>query len=808
MARLILKSPYMKPGGGNRAGNYVRYIATREGVEMAEDTSAHLPATDEQKKQITRCIKKYADSKELLEYADYLSNPTRGNAYALLDCIAEIHNEKLPERDVYLKYISERPGVEKVGTNGLFTDEGVPIVLSQVQKEMNESQSNIWTHIISLHREDAERLGLNTADAWMHLLRSQRNMIAQQMKITPENFRWYAAFHNESHHPHVHMMAYSINPNEAYLSKQGIETIKSNLAKEIFRQDLLQIYQKQTDYRDELRQESRQRLTEIVDEINRGGLQNPRMQEMMVQLSDKLSTTTGKKVYGYLKPEVKKLVDSIVSELCNDERIQELYRLWYEMREDVLRTYTDKFPERIPLEKNKEFKSIRNAVIQQAMKISIKEAPNLLMDLTINADQHEMESIETFFQSAVRFAEELPAQVEQETPSRPSRNRKGIVNWWTDEYRLARKMLCGGKDELPRPEKAYGLLTAEAERGNPLAMHDLGRMLHLGQGCDKNEIQAQDWFEKAYNGFYQIEQTAQDPGYWQYRIGKMHADGYGVEQDFQEAADWYEQAIAWNNPFAAYALGSMYHYGRGVEKNEDRAFELFRLAAEHPKNPNAYAQYQLGLMCSEGVGTEENRTAAEKWYRLAYQGFLKVEQTMPDDKLYYRLGCMNLYGLGTEVNIELAERYFHKAAVMGNVDAVYGMGKLNLETDVEQAIRYFELAAKQGHSYAEYQLGKIYCFGQGIPRNLETGMEWLKSSAEHGNSHATVLLRHVQDDLSTMTLKLSFGLLQGLAEMIETRAEAQYEHRRHIDSKLKRQINEKKQRLGQRTQEEYQGMHM
>lgn len=205
----------------------------------------------------------------------------------------------------------------------------------------------------------------------MHLLRSQRNRIAQQMKIAPENFRWYAAFHNSGNHPHVHMMAYSVDPNEAYLSKQGIETIKRNLAQEIFRQDLLQIYQKQTDLRDELRQESRNRITEIVNEINHGSFDNPQMQIMMVQLADRLEKVKGKKQYGYLNTATKKLVDAIVAELTKDNRIQELYSLWYEQKEDVLRTYTDKMPERIPLEQQKEFKAIRNAVVRAALTIHL-----------------------------------------------------------------------------------------------------------------------------------------------------------------------------------------------------------------------------------------------------------------------------------------------------------------------------------------------------------------------------------------------------------------------------------------------------
>ena len=374
MARLILKSPYLKPGGKKSPGGYLKYIATREGVEMAEDTSRHLPATAEQQKQIAKLLKQYKDGKDSHEYQDFLDKPTRSNASAFINSVLELHGDA-PQRDVYLRYIDERPG-----SNGLFTDEGVPIVLSQVQQEMNDHPGNIWTHIISLRREDAERLGYNTPDAWMHLLRSQRNMIAQQMKIRPENFRWYAAFHNEGHHPHVHMMAYSMNPNEAYLTTKGIETIKSNLAQEIFRQDLMQIYQKQSDLRDELRQESRDRITEIVDKINHGSFDNPQMQMMLIQLADRLAKAKGKKQYGYLNASTKKLVDAIVAELAGDSRIQELYSLWYEQREDVLRTYTNKMPDRIPLEQEKEFKPIRNAVVQAALRLQLPQEELPLLD--------------------------------------------------------------------------------------------------------------------------------------------------------------------------------------------------------------------------------------------------------------------------------------------------------------------------------------------------------------------------------------------------------------------------------------------
>ena len=553
MARLILKSPYLKPGGKKSPGGYLKYIATREGVEMAKDTSCHLPATAEQQKRITKLLKQYKDGKDSHEYQDYLANPTRCNADAFISGIMELHGDA-PQRDVYLKYIDERPG-----SNGLFTDEGVPIVLSQVQQEMNQHPGNIWTHIISLRREDAERLGYNTPDAWMYLLRSQRNMIAQQMKIAPENFRWYAAFHNEGHHPHVHMMAYSIDPNEPYLTGKGIENIKSGLAKEIFQQDLLQIYQKQTDLRDELRQESRDRITEMVNAINHGSIDDPQIQRMLVQLADRLGNTKGKKQYGYLNAGTKKLVDAIVAKISRDSRIQELYSLWYEQKEDVLRTYTNKMPERIPLEHQKEFKAIRNAVVQAAMQLHIPP-------------------------------EELPL-------SDPVPPRVDFVD--------------DGSEGYPK-------------------------------------------------------------------------------------------------------------------------------AAESLRKPD-------------------------------------VE---PDPEV---------------------KQFRHEAAIHGSVDAVYGVGKQYLKTDIQKAISMFELAAEQGNSYAEYQLGKLYCFGQGVPQNLEVGMEWLKASASHGNEYASVLLEKVQNHIHRQTTSAVLGLFRGLAGMIQSSANEHIHRRNSIDRKLRQKIEEKKQAHGQRS---------
>ena len=225
----------------------------------------------------------------------------------------------------------------------------------------------MYTIIISLRREDAERLGFDNGSRWRDMLRTQTQALSENLRIPMGHLKWFAAFHNESHHPHVHLIAYSTVESEGYLTKQGVQKLRSSFAKDIFAQDLLCIYEKQTEHRNQLRSESKDVLAEIASQVNAGGYSNQHLEELLLQLARRLSRTKGKKVYGYLKADVKAIVDSIVDEIAKDNRISALYDLWYEQRENVLRTYNNSLPERILLSQNKEFKAIKNAVIQAAI---------------------------------------------------------------------------------------------------------------------------------------------------------------------------------------------------------------------------------------------------------------------------------------------------------------------------------------------------------------------------------------------------------------------------------------------------------
>lgn len=372
MARLILHSPYYKPSRSKAFAGYVSYIATRSGVQMPENTKRHKPATQKQRELVAELIRTIPPSKDFFEYADYVQKPTIKNASEFIGRVMDTYPEAVQDRKDYVQYVATRPGVQKTAQHGLFTDYGVPVVLDQVAKEVGSHAGNVWTHIISLRREDAERLQFNNVKAWQNLLCAQRNEIARHMKIKPENFRWYAAFHNQTHHPHVHMIAYSVDPKEPYLTKKGIQEIKSSLAAEIFKADLYSLYRRQTQYRDRLKQDAEQIIDDAILHFYTAAA-NPAMEMLLGKLAEKLKNTSGKKVYGYLPPDTKALVDTLIDEIASDKGIQKLYDLWYEQKFEILRTYTDEMPNKVPLSENKEFRSLKNIVIREALTLDRQE---------------------------------------------------------------------------------------------------------------------------------------------------------------------------------------------------------------------------------------------------------------------------------------------------------------------------------------------------------------------------------------------------------------------------------------------------
>lgn len=376
MSRVRFMSPYLKGGRDTaKLSNRARYIATRPGVEVLRGAHSDQPATKKQQAYIQRLLRDFPGAEELLEYEDYCSTPTQANANTFIRQVQEDFAEPMSRMENYLDYVSHRPGVQLDGEHGLWCAEGKVGNLSQAVREVAEYTGNVWTPVVAIRREDAERLGYNDADSWRELVCACAPEIARGYKIPLEHLRWYAAFHRKEDSVHIHMVVFSSDPREGYLTRQGIRQVKSAFGRRIFQQDLIHVYAQKTEYRDTLGRDAERAMAELITQMETGQLQNERLEQLVVELAQRLHNTRGKKVYGYLPPKTKAVVDAIVDELAKDERVAAAYDLWNQMREEVCRTYSEQLPERLPLSRQKEFKPVRNMVIREVLQLGQSEHP-------------------------------------------------------------------------------------------------------------------------------------------------------------------------------------------------------------------------------------------------------------------------------------------------------------------------------------------------------------------------------------------------------------------------------------------------
>ena len=568
MARLIVKSPYIKCGGGSRgAGGYLRYIGTRERVELLPDDRA---PTRKQEQLVRDLARDYPDMKSLGEYTDYSAQPTKANASALISTALETHWEDAQRSDVYMKYIATRPRAERLGSHGLFGDEDY-VDLNAAMEELDHYTGNVWTHIISLQREDAARLGYDSAKAWRDLLRAHRNDVAAAMHIPPQDFRWYAAFHDEGHHPHVHMMAWSVKPGQAYLSRDGIRQIKSQLANDVFKHEMLQLYEQKSVSRDELVREARRALMDVAREIRRGIADAPELEDQIQGLAQTLNTTEGKHKYGYLKKPAKRQVDEIVDALENFPTVSECYDRWLELQSQVDSYYKDERRARLKLSEQKEFRAIKNAVIKIADQIS---AGTLTFEDERMRD--EPDEFPQAFSAYHRLREaitdtEVPLDVRDdcvEELTQLAEDGEGYA-----QYFLGKLYRDGGL-LTPDDELAEKWFRRAAENGLDCASYVLGKLLQ-GQG---RVDEAKECYDTS---------AAQGNEYAEYRLAKLYLTGKGVPKDAERALELLEASAEQGNQYAEYALGKLYLDGTLVRKDMTRGMAYMERAAQHG---NAYAQ--------------------------------------------------------------------------------------------------------------------------------------------------------------------------------------------------------------------------
>ncbi len=720
MPKIIVTSRFIRAGNHSKLNNYVKYIATREGVELTEQ-------------------------KDLQQNID---------------------------REILINYLGTRPSVVKQGTHGLFSDTDEPIVLDKAAKEVAQHDGTVWTHIVSLRRDDAERMGYNTLDMWRDLVRRHISDIAGAQKISAQNIRWYAAFHNKETNPHVHIVMYSVDPKEGYLTNAGIEKIRSAFANDIYRNELQNLFQQQTAVRNSIRNDAEQLMNSFVKDLQNTHEVSPMQQDLIIKLSEQLQRTKGKKVYGYLQPEVKKTVDQIVVELAQTPALQKMYALWCELEQQKYSTYTSAAPSFLPLEDNKAFKPIKNSVIRAVLNMDI--SPELEIPIpSITPDEVEETSDEP-----------------QENISAESYHMN-----WRGDYKTACSLMYDGDYE-----NALALFQEEADKGNVPAMYNIAKMYQRGQLGEENIPKAQEYYARTLKGFLFLESSAgkMQPYVW-YNIGKLYNLGYGTEQNYTEAFKWFHKAAIAGNHYAGYSLGGLYNYGNGTEQDCEKAFEWYKKSAD---KHNAYGCYEAAKMLRDGIGTEQNPEQSEKYFRDAYRGFLKMDNKNADDKLLYRLGAMTLKGIGCTAYPEKAAEYFRRSAEMNNKYALCEYGKMLTEgdvisQDVQQGIVVLKRSAELGHSAASYALGKIYLFGKGVERDTDLAREWLTISAESGNEYAMHLLENMDRFYQTAVQNAAFTMLKAFGRLVS----ADYKRisrgqKYHTEHKLKTAIRRKKEALG------------
>ena len=570
MARLIVKSPYIKCGGGNSAGGYMRYIATRERVELIQNDR---PPTRKQEQLIAKLVKDFPDAKEMGEYGDYQEHPTKANASAFISQALEENWSDVQKSDGYMKYIATRPRAERLGAHGLFGDKD-GVELDKAMAELENYTGNVWTHIISLKREDAERLGYDNARAWRNLLRAHRNDIAAAMNIPPQDFRWYAAFHDEGDHPHVHMMAWSVKPGQAYLSQDGIRQIKSKLTNDIFQQEMLHLYEQKTVSRDQLVREARQAMRELVQQMRTRICDHPEAERLMQELALQLETVKGKKSYGYLPKKQKALVDEIVDQMEQLPTVAECYEQWWQLQGQVEDFYSEKERHRPPLSRQKEFRQIKNAVIQEAETIRLGEIT------------FEDETLD------LRQGDEVD-------------NGKD-VSW---DFRTLRMDVQDEYSSLAERDDAVESMRELAENGDIHAQYFMGELYRDGPLLPPDWVMARYWFDKAAKQGYAAAQ---------YALGKLYLSDDASVHDPELGIQWLEYAAYNGNHYASYRLGKEYLKGEVVRKDTRKAMDHIYTSAQAG---NPHAQYLLGKLLLQGKVIDQDKEESIQWLtRAAEQG--------------------------------------------------------------------------------------------------------------------------------------------------------------------------------------------
>jgi len=707
MPKIIVTSRYLKSGSKKNLANYVKYIATREGSVAMKNIDENAPATKNQQELILSLLNDFPDSKELFEYEDYVKKPNFKNGSALISEVIDRNMDRLTNRENYVGYLANRPGSVKFGSHGLFNEKNEPINLEKVAKEVADHDGNVYTHVVSLRRIDAQKMGYDNLTAWRELVKRQIPNIAKNSKINMANLKWYAAFHDKKTNPHVHIIVYSTNEREGFLTNHGIEKIRSGFANDIYSDELLHLYEQQTDLRNILKKESEQLMKGLAEKISQDNDFDPELMNLVSKLHDQLAESKGKKVYGFLKSDVKKTVDEIFIRLANNESIKKMYDLWCEMEQQKHDVYSSAKVDFPSLVDNKEFRSVKNMIVQTVLQMDFQvpeieaEMPEPDLDTILPIDE-EVEAVDD--------------SVENSTPNK-------LYIKWSDSYKEAHKLILS-KESMPDDyQKAEKLLLSESN--NVLAFYDLGKLYSMEKSGLKDDEKSFEFYEKALQRFIQIEPKAKKiKPYLQYQIDMMYFKGLGIPVNNQNAAEYFEKSAELGNQYAKRLLAFEYISSKNFEQNIDKGILLLN---EFADSGDDFACYKLG-------------------------------------KIYLQ-----------------KEKY-----------------------DIKKAITYFERSAEK-NMWSSYQLGRLYFFStDGLKKDKEKAIQFLNLSAEQGNDYAQNFIDNTEQFENEMLANTIFRLFVNLSRCIEDDYHHKFQSgRKMIDSKLRRLIQEKKQSLGIKNEQNF-----
>ncbi|QNK41569.1 MobP3 family relaxase [Caproicibacter fermentans] len=765
----------------DQARNFVNYVATREGVslnfnslELSEE-ELNRKATIRQEHTIDGLLREVPAAKDTFEYEDYKNNPTIGNASELIARAAEMgfgetqtgKTVGIDEAKNYVEYVAKRPGAVREGAHGLFSS--TPnLDLDKIADEVAAYQGRIWRNVISIRREDADKLGYDTQKPWKEAVQQQIDTIAKNFHIPPEHLCWYAGMHNTGHHPHIHLFVYSTNPKEGHLNETGIKNIKRGFSKVIFADERLHLYEQ----KDEAREKLKSQVDELLSHLDLSGSQFPdhqaeKIYQNLLQLGSAVQNQPGRHFYKYLSKDLKQQTDQLLTELASAPDIKKLYALYCEQQQSLERMYVNE-PSELPISENKELYFLKNKVIQHAEKLAgavIGVDPANETSKTSDSDPSgkkqndipaENELFETILPSSEPTDEENINSLWKNVPPEPESNEPDEESEGPYLEALPEEPEPSPQDDISSmsvfelQEKAIGL------NGNASARYELAKRFFYGQGVDRDYEKARMWFGLAADSGHTLAK---------YQLGKMYLYGIGIEKDlnlgkeycldvFYDITNELQQKTGASfhddlcfpgtetdhshYAYLEYLVGRMELAGEGVKQNDQNAFLWFRASALHG---HVHSEYLLAKMYYDGRGTVQDREEALRLYQDAAD--------QEDKYACYAAGRMLLRGIGAPEDANAAASYFMKASKQNVPYADFALARLcesgtGVSKDETAARALYKKALDefidqeqdQPDGFTEYRIAEMYLLGRGTQVDSAKAEEWFQKAVEFGNPQA------------------------------------------------------------------------